>query len=436
MLLYNLRLAWISLRRTPALSILSIAAIAVGIGVAMVCVASYHLLAADPLPGRSSNLFYVRVDAWDPGRPYDDDNPNRPPDQLTWRDSTSIQKAGKATRQSAMFTARLVAQPERAELRPFSATARLCNRDFFEMFEVPFQWGGPWSVEADLNAENVVVLSSEANEQLFGGRNSLGDKVWVERRYLTVVGVLAPWRPAVRFYDPIGDPQASPELLFMPIALTPAMEIQSGGNRSSWRSSGNSYAEFLESEVIWTQLWVELDSAEKQASFRQFLADYVGEQKRLGRHGRPLNNELQPMMSWLEESEAVPDSARTLVILSLLFLLVVAVNLIGLLLGKFLARAPEVGVRRALGASRLSIFVQYLTECTVLGLAGGLFGLPLAALGLSALNRLLDNESSFYLDPWMLLTAVALSVLAGWIAGFYPAWRVCATPPALHLKIR
>ena len=58
----------------------------------------------------------------------------------------------------------------------------------------------------------------------------------------------------------------------------------------------------------------------------------------------------------------------------LLFLVVAAVNLIGLLLGKFLARADEVGVRRALGASRRDVFLQHLVECQVVALLGGAIG--------------------------------------------------------------
>jgi putative ABC transport system permease protein len=436
MLLYNLRLAWKSLRRTPMLSALSVTAIGIGIAVAMVCVSVYHLLKADPLPDSSANLFLIRVDAWDPQRPYDDEFPERPPDQLTWRDAMALQASAPAARQTAMFRARLVAQPERAELKPFAASARLCYRHFFPMFEVPFQWGGPWSEAADANGEAVVVLSATANDQLFGSRNSVGEKLWIERRYFTVVGVLAPWRPPIRFYDPIGNAQGSPEELYLPMSLTQPMELQSNGNRSGWQSGGQTYAEFLQSEVIWTQFWAELKTPAEKAAYARYLDGYVAEQKKLGRHARPANSWIQPMMEWLDEAGAVPDTARTMTVLSLLFLLVVAVNLIGLLLGKFLARAPEVGVRRALGASRSSIFVQYLTECTVLGLLGGLLGLPLAAAGLSALNRMLGEDTAYRLDPAMLATAVLLSMVAGWIAGFYPAWRICATPPALHLKVR
>ena len=125
-----------------------------------------------------------------------------------------------------------------------------------------------------------------------------------------------------------------------------------------------------------------------------------------------------------------------MLVISLLFLLVCAVNLIGILLGKFLARAPEVGVRRALGASRSSVFLQHIVECQLIGVIGGLFGLGLSALVLRLINRLLDNSGQFGLDLPMVAAGIGLSLVAGLVAGLYPAWRVCRVAPAIHLKLQ
>src|SRR5205814_107589 len=73
---------------------------------------------------------------------------------------------------------------------------------------------------------------------------------------------------------------------------------------------------------------------------------------------------------------------------SLLFLCVCSLNLVALELAKFLAGAPEVGLRRALGARRRDIFVQHLLECELAGLMGGALGAALALGGVGVLNRL------------------------------------------------
>jgi putative ABC transport system permease protein len=67
-------------------------------------------------------------------------------------------------------------------------------------------------------------------------------------------------------------------------------------------------------------------------------------------------------MEYLHEQGAVPDEAAVLLGLSLLFLVVCLLNTIGLLLAKFLGKATEIGIRRALGASRRVLFHQYLVE--------------------------------------------------------------------------
>jgi putative ABC transport system permease protein len=145
-------------------------------------------------------------------------------------------------------------------------------------------------------------------------------------------------------------------------------------------------------------------------------------------------------MEMLAIEKVVPKQTTLLLVVSLLFLAVCAVNLIGILLGKFLARASEVGVRRALGASRFDVFLQHLVECELIGLLGGAVGVVLSLGGLAALNAFMKTQSGrgdlFGLDLPMVALATGLSLLAGLIAGAYPAWRICKIPPALHLKFQ
>jgi putative ABC transport system permease protein len=183
-------------------------------------------------------------------------------------------------------------------------------------------------------------------------------------------------------------------------------------------------------------MWVQLDTGAQREAYASFLDAYVAEQKTLGRFARPLNNRLLDVMTWMREIEVVPKEANTTVVISLLFLLVCSVNLIGILLGKFLARAPEVGVRRALGASRGSVFMQHLVECELVAVLGGLAGLGLSVLALKLVNRMLDNGGYFALDLPMIGAGIGLSLVAGLVAGIYPAWRICRLAPAIHLKLQ
>jgi putative ABC transport system permease protein len=98
-------------------------------------------------------------------------------------------------------------------------------------------------------------------------------------------------------------------------------------------------------------------------------------------------------------------------------------------------RAGELGVRRALGASRRALFGQLLVEAGVIGLSGGIGGLLLAFLGLWLVRQQPTSYAALaHLDPWMLLTTFLLALGASLLAGLLPAWRACQITPALQLK--
>lgn len=437
MLAYNLRIALKSLRRTPVLSSLLVAGIALGIAVATAFVASYHVFSRDPIPHKSSVLRYVQLDAWNPERPWDDEDPKEPPDQLTYRDAMAMMEARGPVRRTAAFKGNLTVHPANSEERPFRAITRLAFADFFGLFDVPFQYGGPWGKDADARPEPVVVIDKPTNEKLFGGENSVGRRLRVEDREFTIVGVLDDWFPRPKYYDPLNDSFETPEALYLPFRWAEEMEIRSAGNTSGWSNTGPSYRELLDSEYTWVQFWVELPDRQSEEALESWIAAYIGEQKKLGRFGRPLNYRLRNVNEWLEFQQVVPKSSKVMLLISLLFLLVCAVNLIGILLGKFLARAPEVGVRRALGASRGQVFLQHLLECEVVGVLGGALGVLLSIAVLKAVESIVgfgDGPDVLTLDPLMVLAGLVLALGAGLVAGLYPAWRICRVAPAAHLK--
>ncbi len=184
MLLYNLRLAWISLRRTPFLSALAVGAIGLGIAVAVACTTIYYMLARDPLPGKSDTLHYVRLDSWNPARPWDDDRPELPPTQVTYRDAMAMLESDVPARKTASFEADLVVRPEAADQRPFNLQTRLTTRDFFAMFEAPMRWGDAWSGEADRDGQPVAVLSDERQRTDFRRRQQRRQEVLARAPHL------------------------------------------------------------------------------------------------------------------------------------------------------------------------------------------------------------------------------------------------------------
>ena len=431
---YYLNLAIRSFKRNKVLTALMVLAIALGIGAAMTTLTVFHVLSGDPIPQKSGTLFYPQLDP----RSMNGFTPGEDPElQMTRFDATALLRAKRGDRQAMMSGGRVAVEAQDGKLDPFTSEARYTTADFFPMFDVPFRFGTGWSAADDESRARVAVISSALNEKLFGGGNSVGKTLRAGDAQLRIVGVMDTWRPTPRFYDLTNDRYTEVEQVFVPFETSRALEFGTQGNMNCWGDSSDEEEGSLgiNAPCTWVQYWVELDSPQKVAAYRQYLANYSDQQRTAGRFERPTNVRLHNVMEWLDDQDAVPGDVRLQMWLAMGFLLVCLINTVGLLLAKFLRRAPEIGVRRALGASRRAIFAQCLIEAGAIGMAGGIAGLGLALLGLWAVRQQpADYAALARLDLPMLLTTLALALVASLLAGVLPAWRAMQVTPAIQLK--
>ncbi|GAB5381033.1 MAG: ABC transporter permease [Aliiglaciecola sp.] len=432
---YYLRLALKSIRRNPILSALMITAIGLGIGASMTTITVNYLMSANPIPHKSDQLFYVQLDSWSPFEPANE--PNEPPDQMTWTDATNLMKAKKAFRQTAMASSGGVVEPQGQDEKPYMASIRLAFADFFPMFDAPFLYGSSWQTSADDNRDYVVVISKSTNDRVFGGKNSVGETIRIVGKNFRVIGVLDEWLLVPRFYDVTTGAFGETEEIFMPFYMKQELEMTNSGNTNCWKSpEGEGFQAFLQSECVNFQMWVELRNDDEKAQYMDFMNNYVNEQKALGRFPRPLNNRLSNVMEWMENQEVVADDAQIMMWVSFMFLLVCLLNTIGLLLSKFSGKAAEIGLRRAVGASKSDLFIQHTVETAVIGVAGGILGLGLAFVGLEGIKTLYGEfvQNLVGLDMTMVASAILLALISSILAGVYPTWRACNIEPASQLK--
>jgi ABC-type antimicrobial peptide transport system permease subunit len=113
-------------------------------------------------------------------------------------------------------------------------------------------------------------------------------------------------------------------------------------------------------------------------------------------------------------------------------LLVAVLSTSSSLSASVLYRRKEIGLRRALGASRFAITSAFTREGFLLGLLGGLAGAALGVCGLIALS--LVQQWPAYLDPMVVGGSVALGALTGTVASFVPALRASTLDPAIALR--
>ncbi len=437
MFAYYLRLALLSLRRNPMLTALMVAAIALGIGAAMTSLTVLRAMSGNPLAHKEGRVYRPQLDNWAPGRGWNADDPNDLPDLFTYSDAMALYDAQQAKYQAAMFPNVLPVEPANEDAKPYLSSVLFTHGDLFPMFDMPFLYGGGWDREQDRKHARVAVLSRSTNEKLFGGKDSVGRSFRLGGEDFTVVGVLDRWNPQPKFYEPSSGGFAQAEAMYVPFGNGIERELQSSNNNRCWKDPGSGYQAWLASDCVWMAFWVELEGGAGRERYLDVMNNYVKEQKKLGRFERPLNNQLSTVGEWLVKQRVVSNDARTQVWLAFAFLMVCLINTVGLLLAKFMARASEIGLRRAVGASRRAVFAQYLTESGVVGIAGAVCGLLLTWLGLLGL-RALYGEGSIgvlaRLDPGMTAITVVVALAASLLAGLYPTWRACEVTPATQLK--
>lgn len=139
---------------------------------------------------------------------------------------------------------------------------------------------------------------------------------------------------------------------------------------------------------------------------------------------------------------AVALTTSALALLSILICVLAAVNIAHALSASVRARAKEIGVMQAVGASRSDVRNIVLAEAGVVGLAGGAIGTALALLLALLINRLASRylpdfpfkPDSFFSFPWpVVLGGVALGLVAALAGAYFPSRRAAATDPARTL---
>lgn len=435
---YYLDLAFHSLRRNRVLTALMVLAIAVGIGASMTTLTVVHLLSGDPLPGRSQAIFYPQVDADTKNK---DDH--EPLDMLDYQSAVDLWSAGRADKQALLVQSMVRLNPGEAGTTPVLTMMLSATTDFFSMFDVPFRYGGPWSAQDDQARARVAVITDDLNQKLFHGENSVGRTLRLRDSDVRIVGVLKPWRPSPQFYAVRGgrfadgdtsDFYSKPENIITPFFT--GLDINDGNFQqfTCWHLPDKP-GHLRNSPCAWVALWVQLNDGEKVAAYRRFIADYAAQQQALGRFSHSGNTRMRDLMGWLDFNGVLPGDVRLQAWLAVAFLVICLLNMVGLLLAKFLRRSGEIGLRRALGASRMAVFAQCMVESGTIGLLGGAFGWVLTLLGLWLIRQQpVAYADLAHLDVPMFLVTFFAAIGASLLAGFLPAMRACRVVPAWQLK--
>jgi putative ABC transport system permease protein len=117
-------------------------------------------------------------------------------------------------------------------------------------------------------------------------------------------------------------------------------------------------------------------------------------------------------------------------------LILACINFINLSTAQALTRAKEVGVRKTIGAGKIQLIGQFLTEALVLVFVAAVLGTIIAKLALPSVNALAGKQITFFIlqSPGLMLSLLVGVLLTALLAGLYPAWVITKFRPASILK--
>jgi putative ABC transport system permease protein len=258
--------------------------------------------------------------------------------------------------------------------------------------------------EVDRRAK-VVVLGSDTASELFGGRSAVGQVVTADGTSLTVIGVL----------DASGSSSegtsSQDDTAVLPISTAQALSGATTDAVSTIYVEGRSEATLGAAYAEITSLLLNLhDVSADEADFT------VTSQESLLETANSTNKTLTVLLGGI----------------AAISLLVGGIGVMNIMLVSVTERVREIGLRKALGATPAVIRRQFLVEASLLGLAGGLIGVLLGALGAQVLPSLIDQPVS--LSALAAAAAIGTSLALGIGFGVYPASRAARLTPIDALR--
>lgn len=277
---------------------------------------------------------------------------------------------------------------------------------YWEVLDHRFLEGRPFSDADDRNANPVAVITADMREKLFRGGSALGRSITVDGQTFRVVGVVDTV-PITRF--------GGFSEIWVPIGTMKASEYREklrGGfagfvlarRSSDFPALRRAFDERLSRFVFDDPQTFNIVKAGLDTSFEGFA---------------------RLMFANRMEESRVLILRLVLIGGALLFMTLPALNLMSINLSRILERAPEIGVRKAFGASTRALIGQFVVENVVLTLIGGVIGFALAVGAIALLNQAqIIPYMTFEMNFRVFFYGVLLSCFFGVASGVYPAWRM------------
>jgi putative ABC transport system permease protein len=380
---YALRQLW----KSPGFTITAAATIALGIGANTALFSSMDAVVLRPLAVPALDRVVVVTE-----------QDQRGPRQATLANYEDWKRQSAAFEEMAVRTEAGMSLTGAGDAA--NVQAALTSASFFPVLRVQALLGRVYDEsECQPGRDAVVVLSYGFwRRQFAGDPNAVGRKVVLAERTYTVIGVL----PRTVQYPSDAD-------VFLPLAPTPQQLADRVGRN------------YIAMARLRDGVTVKQAQAEMRIVGERLATMYPAVNQGMSVRVEPLLDDIN--------GDLTPLYYKLVMGATLFVLLVVCANVANLQFARGISRRPEIAMRAALGASRMRLMRQLLTENLLLGLIGGVGGIAVGAVYLHFTLLAMPPRVARYLAGWSNISlngralgfSLALAVVAGVVSGFMPA---------------
>jgi putative ABC transport system permease protein len=254
---------------------------------------------------------------------------------------------------------------------------------------------------------DVVVLGHDTAEQLFGNESALGKEVDIEGDIFTVVGVLAKQK-----------------------------QVFGGGTNPNDNAAHFPLFTFrkIHPEILDYWISVKYDDAKNKVAAEDGIREMLRRRRKV-KADQPDNFAIFTSDSLLELWNSLTGGLFIFLVgVSSVGLMVGGVGVMNIMLVSVTERTREIGIRKALGATRRTIMLQFTLEAMTLCAFGGLIGILIGAFLTLMLKLILGTVLPAQMSAVWAITAFTVSCIIGLVFGIYPAWKAATLDPIEALR--